>query len=759
MPKSATAHKHASSSTHAHPLAAELLLPADRDDSALSLRLKHYLKSEDITQVWEAYRYADQAHQGVVRKTGEPYISHPVSVACILADMHMDLPTIMAALLHDVVEDTDISTEDIKEKFGQQVAELVDGVTKLDKIEFQSASVAQAENFRKMLLAMSQDVRVILVKLADRLHNMQTLEGMRPEKQKLIAKETLDIYAPIANRLGLNEIYQELEDLSFKYLHPMRYNAIANAVMAARGNRKEVVSKILESIKHQLVGMKIEAEVSGREKHLYSIYKKMSGKTTSFSQIYDIYGFRVVVKDLASCYSALGALHGLYKPITSKFKDYIAIPKANGYQSLHTTLFGPFGTPIEVQIRSAEMHNIAAAGVAAHWLYKSNDAQLTALQQKTHQWLQRLLEIQSDSADSLDFLEHLKIDLFPDEVYVFTPKGKILALPKGATAVDFAYAVHSGIGNSCVAVRINQDLAPLRTELHNGDHVEIITGSLAKPNPAWLNYVVTGRARAHIRHYLKSQHSTESAHLGERMLNQALRAMHIEPDQITEAHWQKLIRDYGLKKKSEILTDIGLGKRQNVMVAHQLLAMGEMLEESPEGGIGKFLGKIFRKPSKPLDTITIRGSEGMAVQFAPCCRPIPGDPILGFINKDKGLVVHTHDCPAIRKFRLDPEKWLDVEWEPDSEHLYKANLNLTVANQPGMLAKIASGIADAGSNIDNVSVEEPDGSSYANLYFTVQVKNRIHLAELMRGLRKIPDVVRINRSKGNPATHDGKSVS
>jgi GTP pyrophosphokinase len=610
-----------------------------------------------------------------------------------------------------------------------------------------------------MLLAMSQDVRVILVKLADRLHNMQTLEGMRPEKQKLIAKETLDIYAPIANRLGLNEIYQELEDLSFKYLHPMRYNAIANAVMAARGNRKEVVSKILESIKHQLVGMKIEAEVSGREKHLYSIYKKMSGKTTSFSQIYDIYGFRVVVKDLVGCYVALGALHGLYKPITSKFKDYIAIPKANGYQSLHTTLFGPFGTPIEVQIRSNEMHNIAAAGVAAHWLYKSSDAQLTALQQKTHQWLQRLLEIQSDSADSLDFLEHLKIDLFPDEVYVFTPKGKILALPKGATSVDFAYAVHSDIGNSCVAVRINQDLAPLRTELHNGDHVEIITGSLAKPNPAWLNYVVTGRARAHIRHFLKSQHSTESAHLGERMLNQALRAMHIEPNQVTEAHWQKLIRDYGLKKKSEILTDIGLGKRQNVMVAHQLLAMGEMLEESPEGGIGKFLGKIFRKPSKPLDTITIRGSEGMAVQFAPCCRPIPGDPILGFINKDKGLVVHTHDCPAIRKFRLDPEKWLDVEWEPESEHLYKANLNLTVANQPGMLAKIASGIADAGSNIDNVSVEEPDGSSYANLYFTVQVKNRIHLAELMRGLRKIPDVVRINRSKGNPATHDGKSVS
>ena len=722
-------------------LALAPLLPADSEDSALTLLLKQYLKPQDIAQVWEGYRYAFKAHDGVVRKTGEPYIIHPVSVACILAELHMDIPTIMAALLHDVVEDTPITAGDIKDIFGQQVAELVDGVTKLDKIEFQSASQAQAENFRKMLLAMSQDVRVILVKLADRLHNMQTLEAMRPEKQRLIAKETLDIYAPIANRLGLNAIYQELEDLSFKYLYPMRYSAISKAVKAARGNRKEVVSKILDSIKQQLLSLNIEAEVSGREKHLYSIYKKMSGKTTAFSQIYDIYGFRVVVKDLSSCYLALGALHGLYKPIPSKFKDYIAIPKANGYQSLHTTLFGPFGTPIEVQIRSAEMHNIADAGVAAHWLYKASDAQLTALQQQTHQWLQRLLEIQSESADSLDFLEHLKIDLFPDEVYVFTPKGKILALPKGATAVDFAYAVHSDVGNSCVAVRINQDLAPLRTELHNGDHVEIITGALAKPNPAWLNYVVTGRARAHIRHFLKSQQSTESGHLGERLLNKALRALHVEPNQITEVHWQKLIRDYGVKKKSEILTDIGLGKRQNVMVAHQLLAMTD-----------ENLEKHTKLPARSLDTITIHGTEGMAVQFAQCCRPIPGDPILGFINKDKGLVIHTHDCPSVSKFKLDPDKWLDVEWEPDSDKLFKTNLNLTVANQPGMLAKIASGIADAGSNIDNVSVEEADGSAYANLYFTVQVKNRIHLADLMRGLRKIPDVVRINRSKGNIAS-------
>ncbi|HYN53359.1 MAG TPA: RelA/SpoT family protein, partial [Methylotenera sp.] len=440
MPKTATLHQADALKLNSAPL-----LPADSEDSALSLRLKQYLKPQDIALIWEGYRFAFKAHDGVIRKTGEPYITHPVSVACILADLHMDVPTILAALLHDVVEDTPVTTAEINAIFGQQVAELVDGLTKLDKIEFQSASEAQAENFRKMLLAMSQDVRVILVKLADRLHNMQTLEAMKPDKQKRIAKETLDIYAPIANRLGLNAIYQELEDLSFKYMYPMRFRAISQAIKAARGNRKEVVSKILESIRQQLSNLHIDAEISGREKHLYSIYKKMAGKTTAFSQIYDIYGFRVVVKDLPSCYLALGALHALYKPIPSKFKDYIAIPKANGYQSLHTTLFGPFGTPIEVQIRNVEMHNIADAGVAAHWRYKASDAQLTALQQQTHQWLQRLLDIQSESSDSLDFLEHLKIDLFPDEVYVFTPKGKIFALPKGATAVDFAYAVHSDV--------------------------------------------------------------------------------------------------------------------------------------------------------------------------------------------------------------------------------------------------------------------------------------------------------------------------
>lgn len=710
------------------------LLPADREDSPLTQLIRKYLNEEEVQLVWQAYRYADQAHAGQTRKTGEPYITHPISVACILARLHLDLPTLLAALLHDVVEDTEVDSAAITERFGKQVADLVDGLTKLDKVELQTATQAQAENFRKMLLAMSQDVRVILVKLADRLHNMQTLDAMRSEKQKRIARETLDIYAPIANRLGLNPIYHELEDLSFKYLYPNRYRVIDKAIRTARGHRKEVVSKIQEAIQNQLTQYQIEYDVEGREKHLYSIYKKMSEKAMKLSQIGDIYGFRVIVKNTAACYLALGALHALYKPIPGRFKDYIAIPKANGYQSLHTTLFGPFGTPIEVQIRSQEMHNIADAGVAAHWLYKTTDAHLTKLQQQTHQWLQRLVEIQTESDDSHEFLENFKVDLFPDEVYVFTPKGNIMALPRGSTAVDFAYAVHSDVGNSCVAVKINNELAPLRTEMRNGDHVEIITAPLAKPNPAWLNYVVTGKARSHIRHYLKTVKVEESAQLGERMLNVALRAMHIEPAALTDKQWQKVMNDYGVKTRQAILTDIGLGKRNSLMVAHQLVAHPAEAEE---------------KSAKVLDTITIRGSEGMAVQFAQCCRPIPGDPILGFINKDKGLVIHTHDCPAIRKFKLDPEKWLDVEWDADPKKLFSVNLRVTVVDERGMLAKIAATISNADANIDNVSVETSDGSQYSNVNFTVQVHNRVHLATLIRNLRKIQQIVRINRVKGN----------
>jgi len=698
----------------------------------LSNKIASYLKPEDVAQVEEAFRFSKAAHAGQYRKSGDPYISHPVAVATILAEWHLDAPALMAALLHDVVEDTPTTKVEIGEKFGKQVAELVDGVSKLDKIEFQTEAHAQAENFRKMLLAMARDVRVILIKLADRLHNMRTLDAMQPEKRQRIARETLEIYAPIANRLGLNDIYTELEDLAFRHRYPNRYHVLAKAVKVARGNRREVVGKVLEAINHRLTEAGIEASVTGREKHLYSIYKKMQGKSLAFSEVFDIYGFRVIVKDVPACYYALGVLHGLYKPIPGKFKDYIAIPKANGYQSLHSTLFGPFGTPLEVQIRTIDMHKIAEAGVASHWLYKSSDVSINEMQQKTHQWLQSLLEIQSESGDSVEFLEHIKVDLFPDEVYVFTPKGRIMALPRGTTAVDFAYAVHTDVGNRCVAVKINHELMPLRTELRNGDQVEIITASHAKPSPAWLNYVVTGKARSHIRHYLKTMQYAESAGLGERLLAQALRGLKANPAEIGEAHWDKLLRETGGKSRQDILADIGLGKRLGLVVARQLLALGEPLPSE----------------RKTLGSITIRGSEGMAVQFAKCCRPIPGDPIVGFIKKDQGLLIHTHDCPAIANYRADPDKWLDVEWDPDTKKMFDVNIKLVVANQRGVLAKVAAEIAEEGSNIDNVAMEEEDGSSYTTMHFTLQVENRMQLARVMRGLRKIPEVVRIARVKG-----------
>ena len=697
----------------------------------LSEQLSSYLKPEDVHQVREAFDFSKAAHAGQFRKSGEAYIFHPIAVTGILAQWHMDPQALMAALLHDVVEDTPTTKIEIGEKFGKQVADLVDGVSKLDKIEFQTEIHAQAENFRKMLLAMARDVRVILIKLADRLHNMRTLNVMQAEKRKRIAGETLEIYAPIANRLGLNSVYQELEDLSFRYLYPTRYRVLAKAVKAARGNRREVVGKVLEAIKQRLHDANVEASVTGREKHLYSIYRKMQEKNLAFSEVFDIYGFRVLVKDAPSCYLALGVLHGLYKPIPGKFKDYIAISKANGYQSLHTTLFGPFGTPLEVQIRTFDMHKLAEAGVASHWLYKSTDTSLNEVQQKTHQWLQSLLEIQSESGDSAEFLEHIKVDLFPDEVYVFTPKGKIMALPRGATAVDFAYAVHTGVGNRCVAVKINHELMPLRTVLRNGDQVEIVTAAHANPNPAWLNYVVTGKARSHIRHFLKTMQYQESATFGERLLNQALHALKIEVANINAAHWESLLRETGAKSKAEILADIGLGKRLSLVVARQLVAQTEPVSTE----------------RKSLGTITIRGSEGMAVQFAKCCRPIPGDPIIGFIKKGQGLLIHTHDCPAIARYRDDPDKWLDVEWDPDTKKMFDVNIKLIVANQRGVLAKVAAEIAEEGSNIDNVSMGEEDGSSYTTIHFTLQVEDRPHLARVMRGLRKIPEVVRITRVK------------
>ena len=703
------------------------------DAEMLIQEVSAYLKPKDVEHIREALKFSGQAHEGQLRKSGEPYISHPIAVARILTPLHLDAQAIMAALLHDVVEDTHISNADVARIFGKSVAELVDGLSKLDKIEFQTKEDAQAENFRKMLMAMARDVRVILIKLADRLHNMRTLKSMSREKCERIARETMEIYAPIANRLGLNSIYQELEDLGFKYLHPKRYEVLTKALKVVRGNRREVVGKIQEAISQRLEEHHVVAQVQGREKHLYGIYLKMQAKSLTFSQVQDIYGFRVMVDDVPSCYLALGLLHGFYKPIPGKFKDYIAIPKANGYQSLHTTLFGPFGTPIEVQIRTHEMHKIAEAGVASHWLYKAAQASFNDLHKQTHQWLQSLLESLSQSGDSVEFLEHLKVDLFPDEVYVFTPKGKILALPRGATAVDFAYSVHTDIGNRCVAVKVNFEPAPLRVEMKNGDCVEIITAAHAHPNPAWLSFVVTSKARSQIRHALKTMHLDESSALGERMLNQALTSLGIKKQDIDNSRWKKLLNDVGVKSREEIFADIALGRRISMVIARQLARIGEV-------GV--------QEHHSPGSVITILGTEGMAVQFAKCCRPIPGDPIVGIIKKGQGLVVHTHDCPVLCKGRGGMDKWLDVVWDKHINKHFEVSIKLVVANQRGVLAKAAAAIADAESNIENVHFTNE--GNYTTLYFTLQVSNRKHLADVMRGLRGIPEVIRITRIKSAP---------
>ncbi len=705
------------------------------DAETLLQEVSAYLKPKDVAQIESALVFSRTAHQGQLRQSGDPYISHPIAVARILTPLHLDAQAITAALLHDVAEDTSISIEQIAEQFGKPVAELVDGLSKLDKLQFETKEDAQAENFRKMLMAMARDVRVILIKLADRLHNMRTLDSVSRQKSERIARETMDIYAPIANRLGLNTLYQELEDLSFKYLHPHRYAVLSKALKVARGNRREVVSKILEAIRQRLDENHIKAEVRGREKHLYGIYQKMQSKSLAFAQVLDIYGFRVLVEDVPSCYLALGVLHSLYKPFPGRFKDYIAIPKANGYQSLHTALFGPFGTPIEVQIRTHEMNKLAESGVASHWLYKSSEAQINDLHQKTHQWLQSLLESLAQSGDSVEFLEHLKIDLFPDEVYVFSPKGKIYALPRGATAVDFAYNVHTDIGNRCVAAKVNSELVPLRTELHNGDRVEIVTAPLAHPNPAWLSYVVTSKARGEIRHALKTMHLEESAKLGERLLGQALSSLGIKLQDIPEMCWERVLKETGAKTRQEIFADIGLGRRLNMVIARQLAKIN--------------VGENTRTESSASGIITLLGTEGMAVQYAKCCRPIPGDPIIGVIKSGQGLIVHTHDCPSLRKGRGNSEEWMDVVWDKNITRLFEVSIKLIVANQRGVLAKVAASIADAESNIENVHFTSE--GEYTALYFTLQVSSRQHLASVMRGLRRIQEVIRITRVKSIPA--------
>ncbi|MDR3299736.1 MAG: bifunctional (p)ppGpp synthetase/guanosine-3',5'-bis(diphosphate) 3'-pyrophosphohydrolase [Candidatus Accumulibacter sp.] len=691
-----------------------------------------YLKSEDIELIGAAFRFGDEAHQGQKRLSGEPYITHPLAVAGALAEWRMDAQAIVAALLHDVMEDTPVGKAQITERFGKDVADLVDGLSKLDKIEFQSYQDAQAENFRKMLMAMARDLRVVLIKLADRRHNLQTMSAIRPEKRRRIARETLEIYAPIAIRLGLNNISRQLQDLSFRHIYPMRFMVLTKAIQAVRGNRRELLGKILEGIHRQLAEAHIKAGVFGREKSLYSIYRKMAEKHLSFSKVLDIYGFRVIVKDIATCYLALGALHARFKPVPGKFKDYVAIPKVNGYQSLHTTLIGPYGTPIEIQIRTQAMHHLAEEGIASHWLYKDSEESGADLQNKMHTWLQSLLELQSAGGDPSEFLEHVKVDLFPDEVYVFTPKGQILALPRGATVIDFAYAVHTDIGHRCVAARIDHELIPLSAELANGNQVEIITAPYANPNPAWLAYVKTSRARSRIRQFLRGIQQDSASSLGEKMLEQELLALGVTPTDVPAAVWERVIHQSGGKTRQDLYSDVGMGRSLAAVVAHHL-------------------AEHHQAPSHPVvetTSLLIRGTEGMAIQLASCCQPIPGDPIIGLLRKDQGLRIHTHACPAVRKLRgTEPQSWIRVEWEPDPGQFFEVRVKVTARNVIGALGRIASAVAAQGINIDQVNMDRKRPGLFTELHFQVQVSGRSHLAALMRSLRRVPDVVRIAREQ------------
>jgi len=713
--------------------------------AALTDRLKRYLSSSDVQRIKEAYRFSDAAHLGQFRKSGEPYITHPIAVAEVLVDWKLDAAAIQAALLHDVLEDSGVAKQELAARFGPIVAELVDGVSKLDRLRFDSNEEQQAESFRKMLLAMARDVRVILIKLADRLHNVRTLDAMELEKRRRIARETLDIYAPIAHRLGLNAIYRELLEQSFARLHPLRYQVLQKAVLAARGNRREVLGKIFEAVRRALSAAKIKAEVYGREKTIYGIYRKMQEKHLSFSEVLDIYGLRIVVPSRADCYLALGALHALFKPVPGRFKDYIAIPKVNGYQSLHTTLIGPYAAPVEFQIRTQEMHHVAESGVAAHWLYKEDDSSLSELQSRTHQWLQSLLEIQSQTGDSAELMENIKVDLFPDKVYVFTPKGKIVSLPRGATSIDFAYSIHTDVGNRCVAVRINGDVQPLRTELRNGDVVEIVTGPVARPNPSWLGFVRTGRARAEIRHFLRTMKREESVALGENLLARAAQQLNFSMADVPQARWDALVRDGQAKDREEILADIGLGRRLAVVVARQL-AMGNPQAEETGDSTPE---RARTAPPAAAAPVVIRGTEGMALQMAKCCSPIPGDEIVGHMRKDQGLAVHQTDCAyAARARRADPERWVDLQWADDTAGTYAVNLDLSAVNERGVLGRIAVALAEADSNILSVHLED-ENAEQALIHFKLQVHDRRHLARLMRMLRRIKQVSRVARVRAS----------
>ena len=693
--------------------------------------LESYLDKEQVQEVYRAYLFGAEAHEGQHRLSGEPYIYHPIAAARILAELRLDHKSIIAAILHDVIEDTPIAKEQIESAFGADVAELVDGVSKLTQIEFESQAEAQAENFRKMILAMVRDIRVILVKLADRLHNMRTLGVMRPDKRRRIARETLDIYAPIANRLGINALRVELEDLGFAALYPLRYKVLEKAVLAARGHRKEVLNKINTAIKRRIEQEHLPARVLSREKHLYSLYRKIRDKALSFEEIYDVYAFRIIVKDVDACYRALGIMHNLYKPVPGKFKDYIAIPKANGYQSLHSILFGPYGVPLEVQIRTEDMNKVAESGVAAHWVYKANEERLDQMHAGAREWMRELLEMQTRAGDSLEFLENVKVDLFPDAVYVFTPAGEIMKLPYGATVIDFAYAVHTDVGNTCIDAKVNRQVVPLRTVLHNGQTVEIVTAVGACPSPAWLNFVVTAKARSNIRHYQKSLKREEAIELGRRMLDRALGVFEVTAADISEKRLQVLLQDYHLSTLDDLLVEVGMGRRPSVLVARALV---------PSEAADSKGDDMTMRP------LVIKGTEGMVMRFSKCCRPIPGDPVIGIITGGRGLMIHSQNCRNITDNKYPKENQLDVQWEPGIDEEFPVEVSVIVEDRRGVLARVATVIGDADSNIENVGIEERDGLTN-KLQFTITVHNRQHLARVMRRVRNIPSVIKITRTR------------
>jgi len=711
------------------------LLPGNRRTPGLKellARVSVYLPPDQVQRISEAAEFGASAHHGQKRASGEPYISHPVAAAEILAELHLDADTIISAILHDVIEDTPIAKEELAARFGADVASIVDGVTKLDHLHFRSRAEAQAESFRKMLLAMVRDLRVMLVKLADRTHNLRTIDAMSPAKRRLTARETLDIYAPVAERLGLYKMKLELEDLGFRALYPRRYRVIERALKRARGNQKEFLQKIRDQLDAALKKAGIKATVEAREKHLYSIYRKMLHKRAPLSEIVDVYGLRIIVDNVDTCYRTLGVVHSVHRPMPGRFKDYIAIPRINGYQSLHTTLFGPNGVPIEVQMRTIDMDRVAESGVAAHWKYKEDSSEGSAQQERARAWLTALVEMQ-DSGNPEEFIESVKVDLFPDKVYVFTPKGEILRLPRGATVVDFAYAVHTDVGNRCVAAKVDRRLAPLRQVLRNGQSVQVITAKGASPNPAWVNFVVTAKARAAIRHYLKNLRQGEAIDLGRRLLRQALIEFDVKLEAVPDAKINSALEEFALKNSDELFEKIGLGERLAPLVARRLLSGGETQVGATSGNA----------------SLSIAGAEGLLVSYAHCCYPIPGDPIMAFLSSGRGVVIHREGCANVEDYNRHPQNWLPVDWQTPAGRLFLSELRVHSANRMGALAALSAAITATQTNINRVSVETHDAET-SDMVFVLEVSDRQHLARIVRILRRMPDVMRVTRTIAAP---------